>query len=79
MGTAHPRRIAVPSEGRSGRPQANLASGLLSRRSARARHARAVVRGDGSGMVVLGRTGTAVRVRGGASASLARTGRRGAR
>ena len=45
MGTAHPRRIAVPSEGRSGRPQANLASGLLSRRSARARRARAVVRG----------------------------------
>ena len=79
MSTAHPRRIAVPSEGRSGRPQANLAPGLLSRRSARARHARAVVRGDGSGMVVLGRTGTAVRVRGGASASLARTGRRGAR
>ena len=45
MGTAHPRRIAVPSEGRSGRPQANLAPGLLSRISARARRARAVVRG----------------------------------
>ena len=50
MSTAHPRRIAVPSEGRSGRPQANLASGLLSRRSARARRARAVVRGDGSAL-----------------------------
>ena len=79
MGTAHPRSIAVPSEGRSGRPQANLAPGLLSRRSARARRARAVVRGAVIGLVVLGRTGTAVGVRGGSTTSLARTGRRGAR
>ena len=79
MGTAHPRRIAVPSEGRSGRPQANLASGLLSRRSARARRARAVVRGAVTGMVVLGRTGTAVGVRRFGHRSSARTGRRGAR
>ena len=79
MSTAHPRRIAVPSEGRSGRPQANLAPGLLSRRSARARRARAVVRGAVTGMVVLGRTGTAVGVRWVDHSSSARTGRRGPR
>ena len=79
MGTAHPRRIAVPSEGRSGRPQANLASGLLSRRSARARRARAVVRGAGARLGSWAGRAPRWASAGGASASLARTGRRGAR